>query len=69
MESLMTFLSTLVVHGVARVFSMKRRPSKGQFSLDMGRVFQGMFLIVGIGILLGFVVGVYCVWPGGRIRG
>ena len=34
---------------------------KGQFSLDVGRGIQSMFLTVGISMLLGFAVGVHCV--------
>ena len=62
LASLMTFLSTLVVHREVRAFheaeAWVASSSKGHFSLDMGRVLQGMFFIVGIGILLGFVVGI-----------
>ena len=79
LASLITFLSTLVVHGEARVIHETEAPVasslKGQFSLDVGRGFQGMFLTVGIGILLGFAVGVFCglarrknprvTWPSG----
>ena len=64
LASLITFLSTLVVYGEARVlYEAEARiasSSNGQYSLDMGRGFQGMFLTVGIGILLGFAVGIYC---------
>ena len=64
LASLITFLSTLLLHAEARViheteacvtFSMK-----GRSSLVAGEDFQGMFLTVGIGILLGFAVGVLC---------
>ena len=47
LASLITFLSSLVTHGEAR-----------EFFLDMGSTFQGMFLVVGIGVLLGVVVGI-----------
>ena len=64
LASLITFLSTLLLHAEARIiheteacvtFSMK-----GRSSLVAGEDFQGMFLTVGIGILLGFAVGVLC---------
>ena len=64
LASLITFLSTLLLHAEARVnheteacvtFYMK-----GRSSLVAGEDFQGMFLTVGIGILLGFAVGVLC---------
>ena len=66
--SLITFLSTLLLHAEARViheteacvtFSMK-----GRSSLVAEEDFQGMFLTVGIGILLGFAVGVLCCLAG-----
>ena len=70
LASVMTFLSTLVVHGEARVFleteARVASSSEGQFSLGMGRVFQGMFLTVGIGILLGFALGICCGLAGSK---
>ena len=79
LAGLITFLSTLVVHGEARVIhetEARVTPSlKGQSSLDVGKGFLGMFLTVGFGILLGFAVGVFCglvgmknprvTWPSG----
>ena len=68
LASLITFLSTLLLHAEARViheteacvtFSMK-----GRSSLVAGEDFQGMFLTVGIGILLGFAIGVLCCLAG-----
>ena len=61
-------LTTFLFAWEARVFHEAEArfvsSSKCQVYLDMGRVFQGMFPIVGIGILLGFVMGVYCVLAG-----
>ena len=68
LASLITFLATLLLHAEARVvheteacvtFSME-----GRSSLVAGEDFQGMFLTVGIGILLGFAVGVLCCLAG-----
>ena len=71
LASLVTFLSTLLLHAEARIvheteacvtFSMK-----GWSSLFAGEDFQGMFLTVGIGILLGFAVGVLCCLAGRKL--
>ena len=71
LASLVTFLSTLLLHAEARIvheteacetFSMK-----GRSSLFAGEDFQGMFLTVGIGILLGVAVGVLCCLAGRKL--
>ena len=66
LTSLITFLPSLVMHGEAKVVH-EAETSKGLFFLDMGRTFQGMFLVVGIGVLLGIVVGI-CYELAGRKR-
>ena len=62
LASLITFLSSLVTHGEARVVheaeARVASSLKGQLFLDMGSTFQGMFLVVGIVVLLGVVVGI-----------
>ena len=45
------------MHGEARV--IHETEARVASSLK-GQFFQGMFLTVGIGILLGFAVGIYC---------
>ena len=63
LASLITFLSSLVTHGEGRVVheaeARVASSLKSLFFLDMGRTFQGMFLVVGIGVVLGVVVGIW----------
>ena len=64
LASLVTFLSTLMLHAQARIIheieACVTLSMKGRSSLVAGEDFQGMFLTVGIWILLGFAVGVLC---------
>ena len=64
LANLITFFSTLLVHGEARVIheteARVTSSLKGQSPLVVGKDFQDMFLTVGIGILLGFALGVLC---------
>ena len=78
---MITFLSTLLLHAEARVVhetdACVTVSMKGRSSLVAGEDFQGMFLTVGIGILLGFAVGVLCLsgwekmvtWPSWLVMG
>ena len=68
LASLITFLSTLLLHAEAGVIheteARVTSSMKGQSSLVAGEDFQGTFLTVSIEILLGFAVGVLCCLAG-----
>ena len=65
LASLVTFLFALVVQGEAKDLAEAEAWvaffAQGQFFLRVGRIFQVMLFISGVGFLLGIIVGIICI--------